>query len=88
MGRRDIRCIMHRSGGSNMHYQTTAFVLAIVEDHPVGDSVMPRITIYKNDSYFQGKYSAKKTNAMFHLISNSSKIYVFDKMPPEPTRKP
>jgi hypothetical protein len=25
---------------------------------------------------------------MFHLISNSSKIHVFDKMPPEPTWKP
>jgi hypothetical protein len=49
MGRRDMRCIMHRSGGSNMHYQTTAFVLAIVEDHPVGNSVMPRITLYEND---------------------------------------
>jgi hypothetical protein len=47
-----------------MHYQTTAFVLVIVEDHLVGDLVMPRITIYENDSYFQGKYSAKKINAM------------------------
>jgi hypothetical protein len=64
---------MHRSGGSNMHYQTAAFVSVIVEDHPVGNSVMPRITIYENDSYFQGKYSVKKINAMFHLMSNSSK---------------
>jgi hypothetical protein len=58
MGRRDMRCIMHRSGGNNMQYQTTAFVVAIVDDHPVGDSGMPRIIIYKNDSYFQGEYSA------------------------------
>jgi hypothetical protein len=65
MGHKDMRCIMHRSGGSNMHYQTTAFVSVIVENHPVGDSVMPRITIYENDSYFQGKYSAKKSMPCF-----------------------
>jgi hypothetical protein len=65
MGCRDMRCITHRSGGSNMHYQTTTFVSAIVEDHPGGNSVMPRIAIYENDKYFQGKYSAKKINAMF-----------------------
>jgi hypothetical protein len=46
MGCRDMRCIILRSGGNNMQYQTTA----IVDDHPVGDSGMPRNTIYKNDS--------------------------------------
>jgi hypothetical protein len=53
-----------------MHYQTTVFVSVIVENHPVGNSVMPRITMYENDSYFQGKYSVKKINAMFHLITS------------------
>jgi hypothetical protein len=80
--------IMHSSGGCNIHHQTTAFVPVIVEDPPVSDSVMPRITIYENDGYFQGKYSAKEINTEFHLLSNSSRIYVFDKMPPEPTWKP
>jgi hypothetical protein len=69
MGCRDMRCVMYRSGSSNMHYQTTAFVSVIVENHPVGNMVMPRITIYENDSYFQAKYSAKKINAMFCLIT-------------------
>jgi uncharacterized protein YbaA (DUF1428 family) len=84
MGCRDMRCIMHRSGDNNMQYQTTAFVAAIVDDHPVGDLGMPKNTIYDTSK----EIIVWKTFQCHVSPHNSSKIYVFHKMPPEPTWKP
>lgn len=56
-----------------MQYQITAFVAVIVDDHPVGDSGMPRIIIYKNGGYFQ-EYSMKKISMPYKFEGGDMEI--------------